>query len=123
MVAYRLATIRHADQILVFDQGRLVEHGTHDTLAGAQSTYARLWRTLSGPTIGSWARPTQEGRADGRAATDFPEGDLGQLMRTAGSQRVALGAALPCSPEPPSCKRVRWPSCLHFLLPFLSVNP
>jgi ATP-binding cassette subfamily B protein len=44
MVAHRLATIRDADQILVFDHGRLVEGGRHDDLVPRGGTYARLWR-------------------------------------------------------------------------------
>lgn len=44
MVAHRLATIRDADQILVFDRGRLVEGGKHDDLVARAGTYARLWR-------------------------------------------------------------------------------
>lgn len=43
MVAHRLNTIRQADQILVFDQGRLVEQGRHDTLLQGQGRYASLW--------------------------------------------------------------------------------
>lgn len=43
MVAHRLNTIRHADQILVLDHGRLAEHGTHAGLLAANGLYARLW--------------------------------------------------------------------------------
>ncbi|NMU93778.1 ATP-binding cassette domain-containing protein [Achromobacter ruhlandii] len=43
MVAHRLASIRHADQILVLDRGRLAECGTHDTLVAAGGLYAQLW--------------------------------------------------------------------------------
>lgn len=45
MVAHRLATVRDTDQILVFERGRLVENGRHDTLLGRAGTYARLWRS------------------------------------------------------------------------------
>lgn len=43
MVAHRLSTIRDADQILVFDQGRLAERGRHDALVAQGGVYARLW--------------------------------------------------------------------------------
>ncbi len=42
VIAHRLATIQHADRILVFDQGRLVEEGTHGGLLGTGGAYARL---------------------------------------------------------------------------------
>lgn len=42
VIAHRLATIQHADRILVFDQGRLVEEGTHIALLSSGGAYARL---------------------------------------------------------------------------------
>ena len=42
VIAHRLATIQRADRILVIDQGRIVEEGTHETLARAGGLYARL---------------------------------------------------------------------------------
>lgn len=42
VIAHRLATIQHANRILVFDQGRLVEQGRHDELLAAQGAYAHL---------------------------------------------------------------------------------
>jgi ATP-binding cassette subfamily B protein len=44
VVAHRLSTIRHADKVLVLDQGRLVECGTHHQLLRAGKTYANLYR-------------------------------------------------------------------------------
>jgi ATP-binding cassette subfamily B protein len=42
VIAHRLATVTRADRILVFDQGRLVEEGTHQSLLGNGGIYARL---------------------------------------------------------------------------------
>lgn len=46
LIAHRLSTVREADRILVFDQGRIVEQGTHSDLVALGGVYARL-NTLS----------------------------------------------------------------------------
>jgi ATP-binding cassette, subfamily B, bacterial len=45
VIAHRLSTIIHADQVIVMDEGRVVEHGTHAELLAAGGTYAELYRT------------------------------------------------------------------------------
>lgn len=43
MIAHRLGTIAHADQIVVLDHGRIVEQGNHKSLLAADGRYAELW--------------------------------------------------------------------------------
>jgi ATP-binding cassette subfamily B protein len=45
VIAHRLSTVREADQILVIDDGRIVERGRHDELLAAGGLYAELYRT------------------------------------------------------------------------------
>ncbi|MGH7593876.1 MAG: multidrug ABC transporter permease/ATP-binding protein, partial [Gemmatimonadales bacterium] len=42
IVSHRFSAVRHADQILVFDAGRIVERGTHDELVAAAGRYPEL---------------------------------------------------------------------------------
>ena len=42
VIAHRLATIRNADRILVFDQGRIIETGTFDELVAKGGRFAEL---------------------------------------------------------------------------------
>ena len=43
MIAHRLSTVRDADQILVLDDGHIVERGTHQQLLNHEGLYAQLW--------------------------------------------------------------------------------
>jgi ATP-binding cassette subfamily B protein len=45
LISHRLSNIRHADLILVLDDGQLVEQGKHDALIDADGLYARLFNT------------------------------------------------------------------------------
>ena len=48
VVAHRLSTIAHLDRILVFDQGRVVEDGSHAELLALNGSYQRLWSRQAG---------------------------------------------------------------------------
>ena len=43
MIAHRLSTIQNADLILVFDNGKIIERGTHESLLLANGKYASMW--------------------------------------------------------------------------------
>jgi ATP-binding cassette subfamily B protein len=47
VIAHRLSTVTNADQILVVDEGRIVQRGTHDVLSSDRGLYRDMWETYS----------------------------------------------------------------------------
>ena len=102
VIAHRLSTIRAADEILVVDDGRIVERGTHGHLLAAGGRYADLHHTqfeTRGGGVGGltrhastrptrrraaaagprWSRTTQGGRSMSTAATTMLDGVQDEL--------------------------------------------
>ena len=57
IIAHRLSTIRSADRILVVQEGRIAEQGSHEELLAKQGAYARLYHTQN---LGEWNHETRE---------------------------------------------------------------
>ncbi|CAI8712534.1 ABC transporter ATP-binding protein [Pseudomonas sp. IT-P176] len=51
-IAHRLSTIAAMDRLIVMDDGRIIEEGTHTELLGKNGVYARLWQHQSGGFLG-----------------------------------------------------------------------
>jgi ATP-binding cassette, subfamily B, bacterial len=81
-VTHRLSTVADADHIFVFDQGEIVEQGSHFELLAADGVYANLWRKQAGFTFSSDGRHVD---VDARRLKAFPiledldEEKLGEL--------------------------------------------
>jgi ATP-binding cassette subfamily B protein/ATP-binding cassette subfamily B multidrug efflux pump len=52
-IAHRLSTIAALDKLIVFDQGQIVEQGSHKELLAKNGLYAKLWSHQSGGFLGS----------------------------------------------------------------------
>jgi len=51
IIAHRLSTITHAHQILVMEDGRIIERGTHESLIALGQRYAEMWRAQQSQSI------------------------------------------------------------------------
>ena len=81
-IAHRLSTIAAMDRLVVMDQGRIVETGSHAELLAAGGIYARLWAHQSGGFLGEEA---SDDDAAARAADDaLPRGAVAMRREPAG---------------------------------------
>jgi thiol reductant ABC exporter CydC subunit len=63
MIAHRLSTVREADNLVVLDEGAVVEQGTHEALVHKGGVYARLVAMHEGEALGQTARRERRGAA------------------------------------------------------------
>ena len=76
-MSHRISSIKHADEIIVLDEGRIVERGAHDELVAERGLYANIYeRQLleaameDSDSPDPQADPSQEQGADGREPTE-----------------------------------------------------
>ena len=69
VIAHRLSTIRRADQILVVEQGHIVERGTHDTLLAEHGRYFELYTRQHGLETNLFLAPGEGGQLTPEPAT------------------------------------------------------
>ena len=93
VIAHRLSTIRRADQILVMEGGRIVEHGTHEALLEVRGRYFELYTKQVGLDANLFLAPGEsekvEEEARGESAlvaeTGNPLSDAVRLLRAKGT--------------------------------------
>ncbi|MFI0396921.1 ABC transporter ATP-binding protein [Paracoccus jiaweipingae] len=105
MVTHRLQSVTRADQILVVDDGHLVEAGSHDTLLARGGRYARLWdshRQAQGWTLGGGAGPVDATAPDTPPATAAPAATQPDAAAPPAAQPAdaQTPAAQPTAPAP-----------------------
>ncbi len=86
VIAHRLSTIRRADQILVVEQGRIVERGTHEELYALRGRYYELYTKQHGVESNLFLAPGEGdaalvGAADEKSAASGGASDLNDALR------------------------------------------
>jgi subfamily B ATP-binding cassette protein MsbA len=90
VIAHRLSTIRRADQILVMEQGQIIEHGTHQQLYAAHGRYYDLYTRQHGVEENLFLAPGEGDAAAVDANGNSPEGRNGDA-KDADALRVLRG--------------------------------
>jgi len=64
IIAHRLSTIRHASQIVVIDDGRIIEQGNHDELVAVRGRYHHLYQQQSLSNLWQQTEPKVKAKSD-----------------------------------------------------------
>jgi subfamily B ATP-binding cassette protein MsbA len=87
VIAHRLSTIRRADQILVVEEGRIIERGTHEQLYAAGGRYYELYTKQLGVESNLFLAPGESDKLPESAAPAEPsalaerEGEISDAVR------------------------------------------
>jgi subfamily B ATP-binding cassette protein MsbA len=90
VIAHRLSTIRRADQILVIEQGEIVERGTHEELYAAHGRYHELYTRQHGLEANLFLAPGEGDSADA-AGDDSSKNGNGKEPGVADAMRLVRG--------------------------------
>ncbi len=82
VIAHRLSTIVAADQILVLEEGRLVERGTHEKLRWAGGLYQRLYEMQYRAEMDAFVNPGEELEGPDEVSTPAPDSPAGAETRS-----------------------------------------
>jgi ATP-binding cassette, subfamily B, heavy metal transporter len=105
VIAHRLSTVVEADEIIVLQEGRIAERGTHAELIAADGLYAEMWRRQSQAVAAAEAAA----RAQAEADLDRPRaGAWGKPPRNRGLQRPPPAPSGQASKENAACSRTPW---------------
>jgi ABC-type multidrug transport system fused ATPase/permease subunit len=91
VIAHRLSTIRRADQILVMEQGQIVERGTHEQLYAAQGRYYDLYTRQQGLERNLFLAPGEGDTLDGDGSGNSAQARGGDVKGAADALRVLRG--------------------------------
>ena len=94
MIAHRLKTVRHADQIFVVDHGEIVQQGTHVELVAVDGLYRRSWWSGSRPP-GGRSEETQSKKYEKKLVSAIDRYELLRLFSvSSGNKVVAILSAI-----------------------------
>jgi ABC-type multidrug transport system ATPase subunit len=96
VIAHRLSTIRRADQILVVENGVIVERGTHESLYAAQGRYYELYTKQHGVETNLFLAPGEGGAEEAVDAASGSENGSGSERGLSAVETDTLG--LPQNP-------------------------
>jgi ATP-binding cassette subfamily B protein len=102
LISHRFSSVRHADNIVVIEHGKVVEQGTHDELVAAGGRYAALFRLQAERFTEADVDTEECDEADLLADEDSDEPEPAVEVGAAGSSSIGRNPTVPSSTAPSS---------------------